>query len=135
VSDRTRLAVAGLALLAVLAGMLLVVFAAGACPTDSPARPCPEAGVHRLVVVALATIVTGLLVTPFAFLAEFAGRRRIVYRGAWGRAARRGLLGAGLVAALAGLRLGGALSVPGALFILTLAAMAEWYAVRRFDLP
>jgi hypothetical protein len=74
-------------------------------------------------------------VTPFAFLAEFVARRRIVFRGAWARAARRGLLAAAVVAALAGLRLGGALSVPGALFLLTLAALAEWFAIRRVDMP
>lgn len=134
-SDRTRLVVAGLALLSVLAGMLLVVYAANACATDAPARPCPAAALNRLVVVGLAATAIGLLVIPFAFLAEFAARRRIVYRGAWGRAVRRGLLAAALVAALAGLRLGDALSVPGTLFLLTLAAMVEWFAVRRLDLP
>lgn len=134
-SDRTRLVVAGLALIAVLVGMLLVVFAASACPSDGPSLPCPAAGTNRLVVVGLAAAATALLVTPFAFLAEFAARRRIVYRGAWGRAARRGLLIAALLAVLAGLRLGGALSVAGTLFIVTLAAVAEWFSVRRFDAP
>ena len=90
---------------------------------------------HRAVVVALAAASAGLGVTPFALLAEFAVRRRILYRGAWARAARRGLLVAGTIAALAALRLGGALSVPIALFIVTLAAALEWLAVRRFDLP
>lgn len=134
-SDRTRLVVAGLALLAVLAGMAVLIFAANACPTDAPARPCPAAATNRLVVVGLAAAAIGLLVTPFAFTAEFAARRRIVFRGAWGRAVRRGLLAAALVAVLAGLRLGGALSVPGTLFLLTLVAMVEWFAVRRFDVP
>ena len=77
-----------------------------------PATPCPDAGVNRAVVVALAAASAGLAVAPFALLAEFAVRRRIIYRGAWARAARRGLLVAGAIAALAGLRLGGALSVP-----------------------
>jgi hypothetical protein len=35
-----------------------------------------------------------------------------------------------VVAALAGLRLGGALSVPTALFVLILAGVAEWFAAR-----
>jgi hypothetical protein len=135
VSGRTRLVVAALALLAVLAGMLLVTFAANACPTDAPAGSCAAAGTNRLVVLGLAAAAVGLLVTPFAFLAEFAARRRIVYRGAWARAARRGMLAAALVAALAGLRLGGALSVPGTIFIAMLAAMVEWFSVRRFDVP
>lgn len=134
-SGRPRLVVAGLALLAVLAGVTLIAFAANACPTDSPLQPCPAAGTNRIVVVVLAAAAAGLLVTPFAFLAEFVARRRIVFRGAWSRAARRGLLASALVAAMAGLRLGGALSVPGAFFLLTMAALAEWFAVRRFDLP
>jgi hypothetical protein len=134
VSGRTRLVVAGLALLALLAGVTLVAFAGNACPIDTPARPCPSAGTNRIVVVILAAAAVGLLVTPFAFLAEFVARRRIVFRGAWARAARRGLLASGLVAAMAGLRLGGALTVAGALFLLTLAGLAEWYAIRRVDL-
>lgn len=134
-SDRSRLAVAGLAAAAALVGLTLVVFAAVACPTETASQPCPAAGTNRIVVVGLAALTTGLLMTPFAFLAEFVGRRRIVYRGAWGRAARRGLLVAAVVAALAGLRLGGALSVAGGLFVLTLAAAVEWFAVRRVDLP
>ncbi|MGH2457163.1 MAG: hypothetical protein ACRDHD_13010, partial [Candidatus Limnocylindria bacterium] len=102
---------------------------------EAPRQPCPGAGTNRAVVVALAAAAAGLLVAPFAFLGEFAARRRIVYRGAWGRAARRGLLVAAIVGALGGLRLGGALSVPGTLFVLVLAATVEWFAVRRFDLP
>lgn len=129
------MAVAALVLLAVLAAVLLVSFAGHACPVDAPATPCPDAGVNRAVVVALAAAAAGLAVTPFALLAEFAVRRRILYRGAWSRAARRGLLVAAAIGALAGLRLGGALSVPVGLFIVTLAAALEWLAVRRFDLP
>jgi hypothetical protein len=134
VNERTRLVVAALALLAVLVGVTLLAFAANACPVDAPGQPCPEAGTNRIVVVGLTAAAAGLLIAPFAFLAEFVARRRIVYRGAWGRATRRGLLAAALVAAMAGLRLAGALSVAGALFVLTMAALAEWFAVRRFDL-
>ena len=72
---------------------------------------------------------------PFAFLGEFVVRRRIVYRGAWARAVRRGLLVGLVVITLAGLRLGGALSVPVAIFVVLLAGAAEWFAVRRVDLP
>lgn len=129
------MAVAALVLLAVLAAVVLVSFAGRACPADTPADPCPEAGANRAVVVTLAAATAGLAVVPFALLAEFAVRRRIIYRGAWARAARRGLLVASAIAALAGLRLGGALSVPVALFIVSLAAALEWFAVRRFDLP
>jgi hypothetical protein len=135
VTARTRLAIAGLVLLAVLGGVVLVVFAGNACSADTPGRPCPAAGANRAVVVTLASAAAGLAVVPFALLAEFAVRRRIIYRGAWGRAARRGLLVGAVIAAIAGLRLGGALSGPVALFVISLAVAAEWFAVRRFDLP
>ena len=42
---------------------------------------------------------------------------------------------AAVIAALAGLRLGGALTVPAGLFVLILAALVEWFTVRRFDVP
>jgi hypothetical protein len=128
-------AVAALVLLAVLGGVVLVAIAGNACPSDAPGRPCPNAVANRAMVVALAAATAGLAVMPFALLAEFAVRRRIIYRGAWGRAARRGLLVAAALAAVAGLRLGGALSVPVALFVISLAAAVEWFAVRRFDPP
>ena len=129
------MAVAALVLLAVLAAVVLVSFAGRACPADTASTACPDAAANRFVVVALAAATAGLAVAPFALLAEFAVRRRIIYRGAWVRAARRGVLVAATIAALAGLRLGGALSVPVALFVLSLAAVVEWFAVRRFDLP
>jgi hypothetical protein len=128
-------AVAALVLLAVLCAVVLIAFAGHACPADTPATPCRDAAANRAVVVLLAAGAAGLAVTPFALLGEFAVRRRIIYRGAWTRAARRGLLVAVTIATLAGLRLGGALSVPIALFVITLAAALEWLAVRRFDLP
>jgi hypothetical protein len=134
-TGRSRIAVAALVLLAVLGAVVLVAFAGNACAGDLPGHPCPNAGANRVVVVSLAAATAGVAVTPFALLAEFAVRRRIIYRGAWGRAARRGLLVAATVAAIAGLRLGGALSVPVALFVVSLAAAMEWVALRRFDLP
>lgn len=134
-TGRSRVVVAALVLLAVLGAVVLVAFAGNACPTDLPGRPCPGAGTNRAVVVALAAVTAGLAVVPFALLAEFAVRRRIIYRGAWGRAARRGALVAVVVATIAGLRLGDALSVPVALFVASLAAALEWVALRRFDLP
>ena len=134
-TGRTRTAVAALVLLAVLGGVVLVAFAGNACAGDLPGRPCPEAGANRAAVVTLADATAGLAVIPFALLAEFAVRRRILYRGAWGRATRRGVLVALAIAAIAGLRLGGALSIPVALFVMSLAAAVEWFALRRFDLP
>jgi hypothetical protein len=125
--------VAGLILAALATAAGLVAFAATACPVDAAAQPCPGAGLNRAVVISLAAAAAGLLVAPFAFLAEFASRRRIVYRGAWGRAARRGILVAGTVVALGGLRLGGALTVPAAILVVLLAGVGELYAVRRLD--
>jgi hypothetical protein len=134
-SGRARLGLAMTLLLGVLCGLLVVVVAGNACASNLPGAPCPDAGRNRTVVVALASLAVMLIVTPFAFLAEFAARRRIVYRGMWLRAVRRGLLVGLAVAALAGLRLGDALSVPAALFVLTMLALLEWSSVRRLDAP
>ncbi len=132
-SRRTRLTVIGLALLALLLALILFAFASVACPGDTPDRPCPSAVTNRIVVIGLAALTVGSLVVPFALLAEFVVRGRILYRGAWGRAIRRGVLAGGAVAALGGLRLGGALTVPVTIFVLLLAAAIEWLAIRRFD--
>jgi hypothetical protein len=131
VSSRHRLIVAVVALSAVFALVLLVAVAGRVCPAETARQACPDAARNRAVVVVLASVSAGLLVTPFAFLAEVVARRRIVYRGAWLRAARRGVLVGLVVATLAGLRLGGALSVPVAMFIIILAGVVEWLAVRR----
>jgi len=133
VSRRNRLSVAGLVLAGLLCGLALLLFAASSCPADLPNQPCPAAGTNRIIVIGLSAVTVGLLVAPFAFLGEFVLRRRIVYRGAWRRAARRAVLVGIVTVVVAGLRLGGALSVPVALFVVLLAAAAEWFAVRRFD--
>jgi hypothetical protein len=135
VTGRHRTIVAALVLLALLTAMLLIAFAANACPTQTAINPCPQAGPNRVIVVALASLAVALTITPFAFLAEFVVRRRIAYRGGWGRAIRRGVLGGVVVAALAGLRIGGALTVPVAVFVVLLAALVEWFVARRFDAP
>lgn len=130
-SARDRIVVAALILIGIFAAVVLVAVAARACPGDLVAQPCPDAALNRAVVVALASANAGVIVTPFAFLAEVMTRRRIVYRGAWLRAARRGSLTGLVVAALAGLRLGGALSVPIAIFVIILAGVVEWFLARR----
>ena len=130
-SPRHRTTVGALLLLAALAVILLVGFASTNCPVETELQPCPQAPRNLVIVVGLAAVAAGLLVTPFAFLGEVLARRRIVYRGAWGRAARRGTLVGLVVAALAGLRLGGALSVPIAMFTVILAAVVEWFLARR----
>ncbi|MGH2383227.1 MAG: hypothetical protein ACRDG7_18670 [Candidatus Limnocylindria bacterium] len=130
-SGRHRLAVAVLILSGILFAIVLVAVAGRACPVETVAQPCPDAGRNRVVVVTLASASATLLVAPFAFLAEVISRRRIVYRGAWSRAARRGILTGLAIAALAGLRLGGALSVPIAIFVIILAGVIEWFFVRQ----
>jgi hypothetical protein len=129
-SGRHRTIVAALFLFGVLAPVLLVAFAGNACPVEIEQQPCPDATRNLVIGIGLAAVAVGLLVTPFAFLGEFVARRRIVYRGAWVRAGRCGLLAGLVVAILAGLRLGGALNVPTALFVLILAGVAEWFAAR-----
>ncbi|HYI65931.1 MAG TPA: hypothetical protein VEW95_03310 [Candidatus Limnocylindrales bacterium] len=132
-SERHRLTVAVLILLGILAAVLLVAVAGRACPVDTAAQPCPDVARNRALVVALASVSAALLVAPFAFLAEVMARRRIVYRGAWWRAARRGILTGLTIAAVAGLRLGGVLSVPIAIFVIILAGVIEWFYARRDD--
>ncbi|CAN5641333.1 hypothetical protein BH23CHL10_BH23CHL10_08260 [soil metagenome] len=130
-SGRHRTIVGVLILLGILAAVLLVGFASRACPAQTDAQPCPDATRNVVIVIVLASGAAGLLVAPFAFLAEAVARRRIVYRGAWWRAGRRGVLIGVVVATLAGLRLGGALSVPIAIFVLILGAVVEWFLARR----
>ena len=132
-SPNHRIAVAVLILLGILAAVVLVAVAGNACPMETPAQPCPDASRNRAVVVTLASLTAALVVTPFAFLGEVMARRRIVYRGAWWRAARRGTLTGLVIAAIAGLRLGGVLSVPIAIFVIILAGVIEWFFARRDD--
>ena len=129
-SGRDRTVVAGLILAGIFAAIVLVTFAGNACPVDTAAHPCPDAARNVAIGVALAAVSVALLVVPFAYLAEAVARRGMVYRGAWARASRRGILAALTVAALAGLRLGGVLSVPIGLFVLVLAGIAEWLIAR-----
>ena len=130
-SGQNRTIVAALLLAAILAGVVLVAFAAHSCPVETVLQPCPNAARNLALGVGLAATAVGLAVAPFAFLGEVVARRRIVYRGAWGRAARRGVLAGLIVAAFGGLRLAGALSVPVALFVLLLAGVIEWFFVRN----
>ena len=130
-SGRHRVIVGALILLALLAAVVLVAFASRSCPVETDAQPCPMAARNLVLVIGLASTGVGLLVAPFAFLGEVMARRRIVYRGAWARAARRGVLAGLIVAAMAGLRLGDALNIPIALFILILAGVIEWFFARN----
>lgn len=130
-SGRHRLIAGGLILAGAAVAAGLAGFASVSCPVDTPAQPCPQAARNLTVAVVLASAAVALLVTAFAFMGELLARRRIVYRGAWRRAARRGVLAGGVVAALAALRLGGTLSVPIALFVLVVAGAVEWIMIQR----
>jgi len=70
-------------------------------------------------------LAVGLTTTPVVWLLVFGRHRRIAYRGDWIRAARRGGWVGLIVAIFIVLRLQGALELPIALFILTLASVAE----------
>ncbi|HUF07427.1 MAG TPA: hypothetical protein VMP86_08595 [Candidatus Binatia bacterium] len=129
-SGRNRTIVGALILLGILAWLALIAFASSSCPVETAVQPCPGAARNLVLGITLAATAVGLLVAPFAFLGEVVAGRRIVYRGAWGRAARRGALAGLVVASLAGLRLGDALNVPIALFVLILAGVTEWFFVR-----
>jgi len=131
VSGRHRLIVAALVLLGILVVVILLGVASTACPAETEVQPCSDAARNRAVVVGLASAAVALFVVPFAFLGEVMARRRIVYRGAWRRAARRGILIGLVIAVTAGLQLGGALSVPIAIFVVILAGVAEWFFARR----
>lgn len=130
-SAQHRLWVLGLVGLGLLVGIGVVVFAANACPVELPGQACADARRNVVIVVLLAATGVALLVTPFAFLAEMVVQRRIVYQGAWWRAGRRGALAGLLLATLAGLRLGGALTVPAAIFIVVLAVVVERFLTGR----
>ena len=130
-SRRDLLDAAALLAAAILTAILLFVFAARACPAPTDDAPCPSAALNRIVVVGLSAVTAAFVVAPFAFTGEFAARRRIVYRGAWARAGRRALLAGLVVAALAALRLGGALSAPLALFVLLAPVIFDFYLTRR----
>jgi hypothetical protein len=131
VSGRHRLWVLGLVGLGLLAVIGLVAFAANACPVEMAGQPCPDAQRNVVIAVVLAAATVALLVTPFAFLADLVVQRRIVYHGAWWRAGRRGALAGLLVATLAGLRLGGALTIPALIFIVVLAVVVERFLTSR----
>ena len=130
-SGRNRTIVGALILLSALSAVVLVAFAANTCPVETVVQPCPAAARNLVLVIVLGATTLGLLVAPFAFLGEVMARRRIVYRGAWGRAGRRGTLAALVVAAMARLKLADALSVPVAIFVLVLAAVTEWFFTRN----
>ncbi len=130
-SWRHRAVVMALIAAALITGGALTAFAATACPVDTPEQACPDYARNRAVVVLLAASTAALAVAPFAFLGDFVMKRRIVYRDAWWRAAMRGALVGLVVAVFAGLRLGGVLSMPVAIFVLILALLVDRVMISR----
>jgi hypothetical protein len=127
VTTRDRVLVAVLLLGGLLAAVAVVAAASQLCPGPTPNDPCPDADRNRILVVTLAATAVFGLMAGLAFVADYATHQRIVYRGAWGRAARRGIL--------AGLGLVDALNVFSALVVIVVAGVAEWLATRRLDAP
>jgi hypothetical protein len=84
-------------------------------------RDDPEAQVLGAVLLGLALGLTG---ASLFWLAAF-GRRRIAYRGSWGRAARRATWIGGAGALFVLLRGQDAFSLPLALFVVALIALVE----------
>ncbi|CAN5768778.1 hypothetical protein BH24CHL8_BH24CHL8_03490 [soil metagenome] len=70
-------------------------------------------------------VAVALTLLPLFWLASFARRRRIAYRGDWSRAGRRALLAGGVVTLLVLLRVLGAFSLPLAAFVVAMALFVE----------
>lgn len=108
--------------LAIFAAAGIVWLLVGLIVTTRDPIADPIAGFIGAALIGLAV---GLTATPVVWLVVFGRHRRIAYRGDWTRAARRGGWIGLIVAIFVVLRLQGALELPIALFILTLAAVAE----------
>ena len=108
--------------LAIFAAAGIVWLLVGVIVTTRDPIADPVAGFIGAALIGLAV---GLTTTPVLWLVVFGRHRRIVYRGDWTRAARRGAWIGLVVAIFIVLRLQGALALPIALFILVLAAVAE----------
>jgi hypothetical protein len=133
VTARDRVLAAALLLVGVAAGIGVVVLAANLCPGPTADDPCPDADRNRALVVGTAAVAIGALVTGVAFVADYLTHNRIVYRGAWPRAIRRGALTGLALAAIAGLRLVDALNPFSAGVVVAVAIAIEWFAARRLD--
>lgn len=108
-----------LALFAAAAAAWLVV--AGIVLTLDPIR-APLAGYAGAAAMAAAV---GLTTVPLFWLAAFARGRRIAFRGAWARAARRGAWVGLVIGILVVLRLQDLFQLPLVLFIVALVLVAE----------
>ncbi len=130
---RDKLLIAGLVGAGLVAMLGVFVAASQLCPGPTASDLCPDANRNRLIVIGLAGTAVVLLITPVAFVIDFAARRRIAYLGAWWRAVRRGALFGLVLATIAGLRLADALNPFSAVVVIGVALIAEWLAIRRLD--
>jgi hypothetical protein len=133
VNRRDKLLIAGLVVAGLVAMLGVFVAASQLCPGPTASDLCPDADRNRLIVIGLAGAAVVLLITPAAFVIDFAARRRIAYLGAWWRAVRRGALFGLVLATIAGLRLADALNPFSAVVVIGIALIAEWLAIRRLD--
>jgi hypothetical protein len=133
VNRRDKLLIAGLVVAGLVAMLGVFVAASQLCPGPTASDLCPDANRNRLIVIGLAGAAVVLLITPAAFVIDFAARRRIAYLGAWWRAVRRGALFGLVLATIAGLRLADALNPFSAVVVIGVALIAEWLAIRRLD--
>lgn len=115
--SRDRMTNLGLFAAAAVAWVLV-----GLVVTTRDPRTDPAAG---LLGAGLMGIAIGLTCVPLFWLAVFGRHQRIAYRGDWFRAARRGGWVAVVVAVFIVLRLQGAFSLPVALFVVVMVAVAE----------
>ena len=114
---RDRMTNLGLFGLAAVAWLLV-----GLVVTTRDPRTDPGAG---LLGAGLIGVAIGLTCMPLFWLVVFGRHGRIAYRGDWIRAGRRSAWVAVVVAVFVVLRLQGAFSLPIALFVLVIVAVAE----------
>lgn len=115
--SRDRMTNLGLFAAAAVAWVLV-----GLVVTTRDPRTDPVAG---LLGAGLMGTALGLTCIPLFWLAVFGRHQRIAYRGDWFRATRRGGWVAVVVAVFIVLRLQGAFSLPVALFVVVMVAVAE----------
>src|SRR5450830_988026 len=108
--------------LALFAAAAVAWVLVGLVVTTRDPRSDPAAGLLGAMLMGAAI---GLTCVPLFWLTVFGRHQRIAYRGDWLRAARRGAWIAVVVTVFVVLRLQGAFSLPVALFVLVMVAVAE----------
>lgn len=96
--------------------------------TSLSPRDDPRIQAAGALLLGLAVAVTLL---PLFWLASFARRRRIAYRGDWSRASRRAFLAGAVVTVLLLLRILDAFSLPIGAFVVAMALFIEFISTAR----